>query len=169
MRRGGSNPSFLSLITRRQHPIRLLEWRKSVTQQQKEQISRLRAAGASFGKIASALGISVNTVKSYCKRNPISSEVAPAPKAIIHADRCPQCNSPLEQTPGHRQKRFCSTKCRNRWWQAHLDLMKRKTMKSWTCQYCGHVFQQYGTAFLFCLFDARTANLRCVGWISSST
>lgn len=46
-------------------PIRLLEWSKSVTQQQKEQISKLRANGASFGKIASALGISINTIKSY--------------------------------------------------------------------------------------------------------
>ena len=52
-----------------------------MTQQQKEQISKLRASGASFGKIASVLGVSVNTVKSYCKRNPISAEAAPAPKA----------------------------------------------------------------------------------------
>ena len=32
-----------------------------MTQQEKEQIAKLRANGTSFGKIASVLGISVNT------------------------------------------------------------------------------------------------------------
>lgn len=145
VRRGGSNPGFPSLIARRQHPIRLLEWRKSVTQQQKEQISKLRATGASFGKIASALGMSVNTVKSYCKRNPISSEPVTASKAVVHSDRCPQCNAQLEQSPGHRQKRFCSPKCRIAWWAAHPEQMTRKKLYPIECQHCGGVFMQYGS------------------------
>lgn len=145
MRRGGSNLGFPSLIARRQIPIRLLDWRKSVTQQQKEQISTLRAAGASFGKIASALGMSINTVKSYCKRNLVSSEVLPAPKAATHTDRCPQCNAPLVQTPGHRQKRFCSPKCRMAWWKAHPDAMQQKKLTSVECQHCGTAFLQYGS------------------------
>ena len=111
-----------------------------MTQQQKEQISKLRANGASFGKIASALGISINTIKSYCKRNPILSEVVPAPKAVIHADRCPQCNATLAQSPGHRQKRFCSPKCRIAWWAAHPEQMTRKKLFSVECQHCGGVF-----------------------------
>ena len=114
-----------------------------MTQQQKEFIAEYRASGASYGEIAKELGLSVNTVKSYCQRNPIGKELPKLVEAVC-TDRCLQCNTPLEQTPGHRQKRFCSTKCRNRWWQAHLDLMKRKTMKSWICQYCGREFQQYG-------------------------
>ena len=135
---------FLRLSPEGRCPIRLLEWRKSVTQQQKEQISKLRANGASFGKIASALGISINTIKSYCKRNPILSEVVPSPKAVIHADRCPQCNAPLVQTPGHRQKRFCSHKCRVAWWKAHPEAMIRKKLTSIECQHCGTTFLQYG-------------------------
>lgn len=114
-----------------------------MTQQQKERITEYRASGASYGQIAKALGLSVNTVKSYCQRNPIGQE-QPKLVEVARTDRCAQCNARLVQTPGHRQKRFCSTKCRNRWWQAHLDQMKRKTMKSWTCQYCGYIFQQYG-------------------------
>ena len=138
-------PAFLRLSPEGRCPIRLLEWRKSVTQQQKEQISKLRANGASFGKIASALGISINTIKSYCKRNPISSEVVPAPKAVIHADRCPQCNAILEQSPGHRQKRFCSAKCRTAWWKAHPEQMERKKLFQVECRHCGTVFLQYGS------------------------
>lgn len=34
-------------------------------QQQKERIAECRATGASYGQIAKALGLSVNTVKSY--------------------------------------------------------------------------------------------------------
>ena len=116
-----------------------------MTQQQKEQISKLRAAGASFGRIASVLCISVNTVKSYCKRNPISSEVVPALKAVTYTDRCPQCNAPLVQTPGHRQKRFCSLKCRMAWWKAHPEAMKRKRLTSLACQHCGTAFLQYAS------------------------
>ena len=144
MHRGGSNPHSPSLIARRQHPIRLLEWRKSVTQQQKEQISKLRASGASFGKIASALGMSVNTVKSYCKRNPVSAAPVLDQTAAVHTDRCPQCNAVLKQSPGHRQKRFCSPICRMAWWSAHPEQMVRKNLSRVECLHCGTVFLQYG-------------------------
>lgn len=50
-----------------------------MTQQQKEQVASLRASGTSLGKIATTLGISVNTVKSYCKRNPITAAKVPTP------------------------------------------------------------------------------------------
>ena len=56
-----------------------------MTQQQKEQISKLRANGASFGKIASALGISINTIKSY-------NEILKLPEGIhivtVNTERC---------------------------------------------------------------------------------
>jgi len=36
---------------------------------QKEQITQMRSEGFSYAKIAAALGISENTVKSFCRRN----------------------------------------------------------------------------------------------------
>ena len=142
---GGSNPGFSSLIARRQHPIRLLEWRKSVTQQQKEQISKLRATGASYGMIASVLSMSVNTVKSYCQRNPVVIEETPATVSFPHLSQCPQCGTSLEQTPGHRQKRFCSPKCRMAWWASHPEQMKRRKLTNAECRHCGTVFIHYGS------------------------
>ena len=117
-----------------------------MTQQQREQISILRASGTSFGKIATMLGISVNTVKSYCKRNPITAAPAstPAPVQPKRTAHCPQCNAALEQSPGHRQKRFCSTKCRTAWWKTHSEAMIRKKFTSIECQHCGTNFLQYG-------------------------
>ena len=116
-----------------------------MTQQQKEQITKLRATGASYGKIASALGMSVNTVKSYCQRNPVVKEEPPAPVSLTHISQCPQCGTTLEQTPGHRQKRFCSPKCRMAWWSSHPEQMKRRKPTNAECQHCGTVFIHYGS------------------------
>ena len=54
-------------------------------------------------------------------------------------------DSTLKQTPRHRQKRFCSSKCRMAWWKAHPEVMKRKKLTSMECQYCGSTFLQYGS------------------------
>ena len=43
---------------------------------QREQIIKLRAAGNGYGKIAQELGISPNTVKSFCRRNAITEASA---------------------------------------------------------------------------------------------
>lgn len=43
-----------------------------MTNNQKAQIKKLRAAGNGYGKIAQTLGISLNTVKSFCRRNAIT-------------------------------------------------------------------------------------------------
>ena len=138
-------PSSFRLSPEGRSPIRLLEWRKSVTQQQKEQISTLRASGTSFGKIATTLGISVNTVKPYCKRNPITAAKVPTPVQPERIAYCPQCNAILEQSPGHRQKRFCSSKCRTAWWKAHPEQTERKKLFQVECRHCGTVFLQYGS------------------------
>lgn len=141
----GSNPFFFSLIARRQFPIGLLEWREAVTGQQKEQIMRMRAAGTSYGSIASALNISVNTVKSFCKRSPKGNPGKITAISAVDNTSCPQCGAHLMQTPGHRQKRFCSTKCRMAWWSAHPEEMKRTATSTVHCERCGAAFVQYGS------------------------
>ena len=45
-----------------------------MTVSQKQEIAKLRGRGVGYGKIALALGISQNTVKSYCRRNNISAD-----------------------------------------------------------------------------------------------
>ena len=65
-----------------------------MTQSQKEIISQMLAAGEKTAKIAEALGISPNTIKSYLRRK--------------KQDGCPNCGKPLIQLPHKRQKKFCS-------------------------------------------------------------
>ena len=115
-----------------------------MNQQQRELILKLRAQGMSYGKIAAAVGLSANTVKSFCRRNPTDSLPAKT-VAVARPERCPQCNSLLEQTSGHRQKRFCSEKCRRLWWAAHPEQMNRNTFYPVICRQCGKSFLQYGT------------------------
>ena len=45
-----------------------------MTDNQKAQIIKLRAAGNGYGKIAQTIGISVNTVKSFCRRNDVNGQ-----------------------------------------------------------------------------------------------
>lgn len=62
-----------------------------MTQSQKEIISQMLAAGEKTAKIAEALGISPNTIKSYLRRK--------------KQDGCPNCGKPLIQLPHKRKKK----------------------------------------------------------------
>ena len=54
-----------------------------MTDNQKSQIIKLRAAGNGYGKIAQTLGISLNTVKSFCRRNDINGNTTCRTSATI--------------------------------------------------------------------------------------
>lgn len=75
-------------------------------QAKKEQVIKLRESGLSFGEIAKQLCISRSTVSSICQR---------AKEQEQH--RCKKCGLLLKQTSGHRQRIFCSDKCRKAWWR----------------------------------------------------
>lgn len=103
---------------------------------QKQQIIALRRDGAGYGSIANQLGLSINTVKSFCRRHSLA---APPTDSL-----CEQCGRPIAQNPGRKRKRFCCDACRNKWWNSHLDLVKRKAVYTFTCPACGKEFTVYG-------------------------
>lgn len=109
-----------------------------MTDEQKQQIIALRRNGAGYGSIASHLDISINTVKSFCRRHSLA---APPTDSL-----CEQCGRPIAQNPGRKRKRFCSDACRNKWWNSHLDLVKRKAVYTFTCPACGKEFTVYGNS-----------------------
>ena len=113
-----------------------------VTDQQKKQIIGMRLRGDSHAAIADALGISRNTVKSFCLRNlrpePLEVQAAPALTGT-----CAQCGKGFTLCPGHRQRRFCSDQCRMTWWNAHRDLIKSKAKLEYSCACCGKHFMGY--------------------------
>ena len=123
---------------------------------EREQIIALRAAGQSYARIADALNLSVNSVKSFCRRNAMSSGVGSSIKHIkteapLGATACEQCGCPVQQMPGRKRKRFCSDACRTAWWNAHRTQVRQKTMHTFCCARCGMQFSRYGvTRRSFC-------------------
>ena len=106
-----------------------------MTNGEKMLITQQRQRGLGHAEIARKLGLSVNTVKSFCQRNGL--------KPIFKStgtgnDTCRQCGSTLEHTPGRKKKQFCSDDCRLRWWHDHRDMSR--TAKRAKCAACGKEF-----------------------------
>lgn len=116
-----------------------------MNQLQKDQIKRLRQEGYGYSRIAQMLGISVNTIKSYCQRNNLGGKLG-----ILAVDRlidqvfCKFCGRSLTQIPGCKPRKFCSDGCRMAWWKAHPKQIKKKTFYRITCVHCGKEFDSYG-------------------------
>lgn len=124
---------------------------QSMTQEQKLHINKLRADGYGYNRVAQALGISVNTVKSFCRRNQLVGKAAvEIPQEQIPTSEakqlCKCCGIPVVQNQGRKEKKFCSDKCRMKWWNNNLDKVKRKAMYDYICPNCGRSFTVYGNS-----------------------
>ena len=109
-----------------------------MTLTQKQQIAVMRKSGTSYGKIATDLGVSEGTVKSFCRRTKLGTLMESSD------DTCAFCAKPLIHTAKAKKKRFCSDKCRLAWWNAHPEAVNRNAIYSFTCASCGTVFESYG-------------------------
>ena len=117
---------------------------KYVTGEQKQQIFLLRKKGLSFSKISEQMGISRNTIKTFCWRNALSDGEMEKPfDNRGYKGFCKQCGKQLEQKPKSRPKVFCCNKCRQTWWNEHDGLINRKKQVACVCEYCGKEFMCY--------------------------
>lgn len=112
-----------------------------MTDYEKKRVHFLRHEGFGYGAIAEKIGISENTVKSYCRRNGLTGV---ASKTLVHT--CRQCGKTLVQEEGQptRTRKFCSEACRRAWWKVHPELINRKAFYTAICAQCGKEFQSYG-------------------------
>jgi endogenous inhibitor of DNA gyrase (YacG/DUF329 family) len=123
-----------------------------MTEEQKLQIAKLRANGYGYLRVAQVLGVSENTVKSFCRRNNLTGKATvEASKKQIPADDgkhlCMCCGLSVEQNPGRKEKKFCSDKCRMKWWNKNLDKVKHKAVYEYICPHCGKSFTVYGNSY----------------------
>ena len=79
-----------------------------MTSEQKQEISAMQQAGFGYSKIAKVIGVSENTVKSYCRRQKATT-------VSETTDLCAQCGKPIDKSK-RSSRRFCSDACRIRWW-----------------------------------------------------
>lgn len=74
-----------------------------MTDLQKEQIKTLRLQGIGYVKIGEMLGISDNTVRSFCRRNGLGD-------AAKNTIACAHCGKPFTAY-GNKERKYCSHNC----------------------------------------------------------
>lgn len=88
-----------------------------MTFNQKSTIENLRAENYSYARIAEILGLSPDTVKSYCLRHKIATPAIPrktkAEKASLMI--CRWCGKPITNPWNRKVKHFCSDACRTKY------------------------------------------------------
>lgn len=110
-----------------------------MTDKQKQAIQEMRQRGETYAAIAEMIGLSPNTIKSFCHRENITSN-----SVYGEPDRCKNCGDPLKQLSGVKQRIFCSDKCRYTWWNRNRQYAECKKTYSLACLYCGSEFESYG-------------------------
>lgn len=50
----------------------------------------------------------------------------------------------MQQPPKRKLKKFCSDKCRMKWWNTHQYLIKKEANYNIVCRNCGKQFVSYG-------------------------
>lgn len=107
-----------------------------MTNEQKEKVLMLRSQGLGYKKIASEVAATVDSVKSFLRRN--------QNKPIEYGDGCcKECRKPIEIIPKIKTKKFCSDFCRSVWWSHHRKEAHKTSMVKMKCQCCGKEFIDY--------------------------
>ena len=114
-----------------------------MTNEQKTRILELRGMGYGYTEIAKTLGISRNTVKSFCRR------IRGAESACVFHESpgcCRECGKPLVQKEHVKKRMFCSPQCRKAWWKSHPERLNKKAVYRFRCAGCGKSFSAYGNS-----------------------
>ena len=109
-----------------------------MTELHKMQIKKLRLAGYSYKKIGQELCLSVNTIKSYCRRNGLDSDM------LNNLATCKQCGQPIAIKEKYKLRQFCSDRCRALNWNSHKSQRREKTIYQFVCEKCGASFESHG-------------------------
>lgn len=117
---------------------------------QKGHVLRMRSEGKSYSKIAAYLGISENTIKSFCQRNNLGVSNAALKVENVSNNGtealnfCKNCGKTIEQRSGKKPRKFCSDKCRMTWWNSHTEEVSKKSIYHLECEACNKPFESYG-------------------------
>ncbi len=116
-----------------------------MTLEEKRKIYQLKKEGYGYKKIASELGISVSSVQSFLKRNPVDIDLL---------GTCKRCGMTIQSIKGKKRKQFCCDRCRWDWWNSHIKEVNKKAFYTLTCKRCGKEFTAYGNQKrVYCCHD----------------
>ena len=116
-----------------------------MTGEQKQRIQEMRLQGNAYSQIADVLGLSMNTVKSFCRRYSLNACNASNDTGIKeNKDNCKQCGKHLKQPLKGKARTYCSDACRYAWWNIHRHQPDRKASHRLTCAHCEREYISYG-------------------------
>jgi len=123
----------------------------AMTNIQKQRIQDMRRQGVVFSQIADTLGLSANTVKSFCRRNNLNAcNASNATGNNENKELCKNCGKKLKQTPKTKPKTFCCDKCRFAFWNRHNNQINRDSLHRLTCARCGGDFGSHDKHRKYC-------------------
>lgn len=105
-----------------------------MTNEVKDKILALKRDGMEIVKIAGAVELPPDTVRTFLSRFNAKYE------------RCRWCEKEIPQQEHRKKKLFCSDECRLLWWNAHKGVVRRKAYYHFVCPYCGREFTAYGNS-----------------------
>ena len=115
-----------------------------MTKEQKTLILYYREQHMTYRQIGEKLGLSPDTVKTFCRRNTPQEDRTEASAS----SQCRNCGAPVHPLPGRRERLFCCPACRTAYWRKHNLLGKDPrycagcgallTGGSASRKYCGH-------------------------------
>lgn len=117
---------------------------------EKGKIKELRLKGMGYKGIANLLGLTRDSVRGFCKRNGLEGDSCVVAlnleEKIKRNILCLCCEKPIKQNNQGRTRRFCSNKCRYKWWNENQDKRNKKetAIYKYTCPYCEKEFDVYG-------------------------
>lgn len=148
-----------------------------MTREQQEEIRRLRAQGEGYKKIGALLDLSVNTVKSFCRRDADRGHDRSAEQedtrnlsvvtneesnignqqeehdAVEHVPSdallCLRCHKPITSQGKRRTRKFCSDSCKVAYWRTQAA-----PTGAWRrCAGCGRLLFGHDSHRKYCSHD----------------
>ena len=110
--------------------------------EQKRIIADLRQSGFGYTEISEQLHLSINTVKSYCKRHNLQRQ---GKQNNASTRFCLQCGKEIPQLQHRKTKKFCSDRCRMIWWRQHSSLLRTPSKQTFICPVCHGSFSAYSS------------------------
>jgi len=106
-----------------------------------EEIRRLRNQGLGYKRIASELEISIDAVKYFCRKNGLTSTKDIS--SHVYTSHCKECSQAIMQIRETKEKKFCTSNCRQSWWNKNRHQLNRKQGVEVKCTYCCIPFMAY--------------------------
>ena len=115
-----------------------------MTAEQQRRIRMLRKEGIGYKRIAVELNLSLNTVKSFCRRDK-ECGLETEEQTVFTGPQCQNCGKVIHLTDGKRERRFCSGACRVAYWRSQAAPRGEKK-----CLECGTVLKGHDASRKYC-------------------